>query len=106
MYLNFDSEQYVLKYDRISLDEQQQKLDVIIDLVKSLEDNGTLQQNIQTINQTMAQILDIKNSKNPETDNKDLNGIPSGLKKILPLLMMGFVCLSGYTTYKYTQRRR
>ena len=88
------------------MDEQQEKLDTIIDLVKSLENNDNLQQNIEKINQTMTQILEErKKSQNLAIDNKDSNAKVS-LKKIFPLLMMGIVCLSGYTSYKYIQKRK
>ena len=95
---------------RLSLNEQQQKLDVIIDLVKSLnggeESSDNVQRNMKKINQAMTEILEERNKlKNMET-NKDHSVECSGLKRMFPLLMMGVVCISGYTTYKYTQKRK
>ena len=70
------------------MDEQRDKLDEIIDLVKKLNayenENEKLRQQIEKSNLPQ----------------------PAGYKNIVPFVIMGIVCLAGYGTHKYQQRKK
>ena len=85
------------------MDEQKEKLNEIIDLIKSMDtfgEDNVIQTNLNELNERMKQLLDKEENKHnvPLVMNSNSS---FALSRIAPFVCLGIVSLAGYATYKY-----